>query len=187
MNVQVRRGSRMAALSLIVIWLSACGQPSSNTALPEDTNPSSDSPQAVAPPADTAPPEDPRVRTEFALKQAAPGYSPGQTVTVTVTMDYSGAQPITALGIETEIPPGWQYAGMLSDLRPSVEPPAGMRKKLTFVWIKVPTFPATIEYQLDVPETTEGPCTIAAKALYRAKAGELHSPIDNLELNPASQ
>jgi hypothetical protein len=168
----------LLALLLLGAGVSGCGPEAADTPAPADPAPA---------PGDAPDAPDPRVQTAFSLTQSAPEYVPGETVTVSVTMDYSGDDPVTALGIRVEIPAGWQYAGVVGELRPAVEPPAGTRGELTFVWIQVPGFPATLEYELDVPEDATGTCTVTAQAIYRALAGELHSPAVTLTLDSAGE
>jgi len=83
----------------------------------------------------------------------ASGYSPGQTVTITNTLVYSGAA--TALSWWVRIPAGWSYAsssGSQGDQRPSV----GSTEILEWAWSTIPTSPVTFSYNLNVPPGESG-------------------------------
>lgn len=122
----------------------------------------------------------------FAVRFDMPvGYVPGEDKTVAVTLDYHGEEPVTALAVELLLPEAWQYGGVSGELRPAIEPPAGARDTLTFVWIKTPTFPATFECVLDTPAEPAGPVSLSAQAIYRGLGGELQSPVVVVELAPA--
>lgn len=107
-------------------------------------------------------------------------YTPGAPVTVKATMNYTGTEPVTALALQTELPPAWVYGGIQGDLKPAIDPPAGTTGTLTLIWIQIPAFPATVEYTLNVPDWAEGTYTLSAHALYRTLGGELHSPVDEV-------
>ncbi|MBX3176871.1 MAG: hypothetical protein KF886_05910 [Candidatus Hydrogenedentes bacterium] len=182
---------------LAAALFAGCGADQGATAPgPEDAAPAPEAPAAPdgpdpAPDTDADNPVDTPVEEvadgdfEFTVRQSAPAYSPGKTLTVTVTMAYSGAEPVTALALETALPPGWQYAGVAGELRPSVEPPAGMRRELTFVWINVPEFPATFEFALDAPDTATDPAPLVTRARYRGLGSEKQSNSDTLHVDPA--
>lgn len=115
-------------------------------------------------------------------------YTPGTPVTVRATMNYTGTEPVTALALQTELPPAWLYGGVQGDLKPAIDPPAGTTGTLTLIWIQIPAFPATVEYTLDVPDWAEGTYTLSAHALYRTLGGELHSPVNEVStLGPAAK
>jgi len=106
-----------------------------------------------------------------------PTYRPGEAMPVSVAMEYTGQEPVTALALRLALPPGWQFAGVSGELRPAIEPPAGTRDELTFVWIKIPAFPAVFECMLDTPTEAPGPVSISAQGIYRGLAGEMQSPV----------
>jgi len=114
--------------------------------------------------------------------EIAPTYSPGESVTVKATMKYTGNEPVTALAIQTHLPQAWAYGGIQGDLKPAIDPPAGTTGALTLIWIQIPSFPATIEYTLDVPEWTEGTHTLSTQAIYRTLGGELKSPVQEIAI-----
>lgn len=126
--------------------------------------------------ADTAVTADPGAPFSVRLEMR-PTYRPGEAMPVSVAMEYTGQEPVTALALRLALPPGWQFAGVSGDLRPAIEPPAGTRDELTFVWIQIPAFPALFECMLDTPAGAPGPVSISAQAIYRGLAGEMQSPV----------
>lgn len=161
-------GGRMARCCTVFAALALAG-------CTADT-PNGESPPAQLPLAADEPEPAPAQSPFTVSQQIDPAYVPGAANRVVVTMDYTGGDPVTALALQTEVPAGWQYAGITGYLHPAIEPPAGTRDVLTMVWIKIPAFPATLEYELDVPETAAGACRLSAHVVYRTLGGELHSP-----------
>src|SRR5690606_19245395 len=94
-------------------------------------------------PGDQAPPEEAATpipeAAPFTVRQTtAPTFIPGQSNTFSVRMDYTGTDPVTAMALQIEAPPDWQFGGIAGPLHPAVEPPAGARGELTFIWIQIP-------------------------------------------------
>lgn len=145
-----------------------------------------------------APPEAPEATTEIEEEKSAPpaapftvamtplaGYKPGTANTIQITMNYTGTEPVTALALQTTLPQGWTYAGIRGALKPAIDPPAGTTSKLTLIWIQIPTFPATVEFAVEVPDWAEGTYTLSHQAIYRTLGGELQSPVERTDLAPA--
>lgn len=119
----------------------------------------------------------------FAVSFAMPdSYVPGASKALVVSMDYIGEDPVTALALRLVLPEGWQYGGVSGALRPAMEPAAGARGELTFVWIQVPAFPAEFECMVDTPAGDAGAVSLTAQAVYRRLGGEERSPAVNMEL-----
>lgn len=114
--------------------------------------------------------------------EVSPHYTPGAPLTVKTTMNYTGAEPVTALALQVTLPQAWTYGGIKGELKPAIDPPAGTTAQLTLIWIQIPAFPATIEYTLDVPDWTEGTHTLSTQAIYRTLGGELQSPVHEVAL-----
>lgn len=112
-------------------------------------------------------------------------YTPGGPITVKATMNYTGTEPVTALALQTKLPPAWTYGGIGGTLKPAIDPPVGTTDELTQIWIQIPSFPATVEYTLKVADWSEGTCTVTAQAIYRTLGGELKSSADEAELTRA--
>ena len=131
-----------------------------------------DTPEAVAQPL--------TVRHEM-----PPFFTPGALNEFSATIDYTGSDPVTALAVQVTLPPEWQYGGISGSLRPAVEPAAGARGDLTFIWIQIPSFPATLEYVIDVPPAS-GPGSVTVQAIYRRLGGQEESPAVEIALSPVA-
>ena len=114
--------------------------------------------------------------------EVSPHYTPGARLTIKTTMNYTGTEPVTALALQAALPQAWTYGGISGALKPAIDPPEGTTGTLTLIWIQIPSFPATIEYTLDVPEWTEGTHTLSTQAVYRTLGGELKSPTHNVSI-----
>lgn len=109
-------------------------------------------------------------------------YLPGTTNKVHVAMNYTGAEPVTALALQTKLPQAWQYAGISGNVRPAIDPPKGTTEQVTLIWIQIPEFPASVEYMLEVPTWAEGTYTLSTQAIYRTLGGELKSPTSQVSV-----
>lgn len=169
---RIGRIGGMGCIMLVACWIGGCG----NAPAPVDEPGPESTPEETESPATSA----------FSVRHTMdPTYTAGDAMVVSVAMDYTGEEPVTALALEVSLPPRWQFAGIAGSLRPAVEPPAGTRDALTFLWIQIPAFPATVEYAVDIPADAAGPQTLSAQAIYRGLAGERQSPVDTVELAPA--
>ncbi len=101
-------------------------------------------------------------------RQVGGGSYPGAggTVDVTVTFTASGTGTVTNLAIEETIPAGWTYNSRLSAGTFFVEPTAGDAGPLAFAYNSIPTFPATLQYRLNVPAGQTGTKQITGTAAY---------------------
>ena len=104
------------------------------------------------------------------------GYTPGERVEITVTVNSSLQVPPRGLGVEETIPEDWIYVGFISGQRPPLEPFPGTDSFLEFVWFSMPTFPLTFSYAIRVPEEATGIQTISGIVRYRIDGPELISP-----------
>ena len=131
----------------------------------------------------TAAPETDTPPSPFTVThEVSPHYTPGAALTIKTTMNYTGNEPVTALALQTTLPQAWTYGGIQGELRPAIDPPAGTTGALTLIWIQIPTFPATIEYSLEVPDWTEGTHRLSTQAIYRTLGGELKSPVHEIAM-----
>jgi hypothetical protein len=112
---------------------------------------------------------------ELARAFAVDTYPPGGTVDVQITLNYAGEQ-VTAMAVLEDIPPGWSFAGIVGGDGPTVPPAVGKTGQLTFIWVSIPTFPATFTYQLKVPEGESGPRTFSGYAVYRTSGPQITGP-----------
>ena len=101
-------------------------------------------------------------------------YTPGQALTVTVSLAASGTGTLTALGVEETLPDGWTFSELAdgSGQAPDVAPDAGATGLLEFAWFSsssptLPDFPVEFSYRAVPPHGTEGTQTISGLALYR--------------------
>ncbi len=118
---------------------------------------------------------------DLTLTQEVDGpYVPGATLTVKTIINYTGAEPVTALALRTTLPQAWRYGGTKGELKPAIDPPKGATGQATLIWIQIPSFPAMIEYTLEVPEWTEGTHKLTTQAIYRTLGGEIQSPIHEI-------
>ncbi|MBN2451700.1 MAG: choice-of-anchor D domain-containing protein, partial [Lentisphaeria bacterium] len=98
----------------------------------------------------------------------------GQTVDVSVALEYEGAYPVTSLAVYETLPPGWTFVELLSPGAPEIVPAPGAAGVLTFAWVVMPTFPCTLTYRVLVPaDETPGTKAVGGTVAYRTNAGEL--------------
>lgn len=102
-------------------------------------------------------------------------YTPGEPIEVTLNMNYAG-DPILALALLEEVPQGWTYGGFVSGEKPAVEPGAGPRERLTFIWITIPEFPTSLTYRLVPKDNESGPRTLNGYAVFRTNGPEVQGP-----------
>jgi hypothetical protein len=98
-------------------------------------------------------------------------YVPGETTVIEARMTYTGAVPVLALSIEQTLPEGWTYVGTLNGMGAFLNPAPGDSGTLTWAWINVPAMPATLRYEVLVPEDATGVQTVAGNVLYRRMGG----------------
>lgn len=95
---------------------------------------------------------------------------------VTVQVRYSGRQPVSALGIVENLPPGWAFGQVGGAHPPQIAPTPGQTDRLEFVWITTPPFPFSFTYALERKTNhPEHPESIHGQAVYRRLGGEEHS------------
>jgi len=98
------------------------------------------------------------------------------TLQVTVHIRYGGQQPVTALGLVENIPPGWRYRQAAGTALPQILPQAGREGRLEFVWITPPPFPANFTYTLEKTAGKEdSAAAIRGQTVYRRLGGEERS------------
>jgi hypothetical protein len=193
----------LVAIAALLVWLylrtpsepvpveeiAALPAPQQPPALaPEPASPAPE-PEVIEPTAEVPEPEpapEPEVVVPVPAPEPAPepmqttrtipagGFTPGQPLDVSVTIDYPPTEkPITALAAVELLPRGWEFVQVISDPPPTVSPPAGATGKIEVVWVQIPKFPFDFDYVVKVPEDEGGDTrTIAGRALYRADAGE---------------
>lgn len=113
---------------------------------------------------------------EVARSIAEGGYTAGQPLEVSVTLNYAGTDPVTALALVETLPEGWTFDKVTGGAAPAVAPPAGKTSPVTFIWVQVPEFPATLTYTVNVPATDTGARTIGGKAAFRTTGVQIEGP-----------
>jgi hypothetical protein len=132
---------------------------------------------------------------QMVLRREVPQqYTPGSTITVTVTIDAPLTGDITAMGLTEFIPEGWTFNGpgqLVRGVLPSVTPPPGAQDQLDFAWIVIPQneFPFVFNYLVDVPAGASGPQTISGFVEYRMQgpahfSNEAISQMDGFDKQP---
>lgn len=100
-------------------------------------------------------------------------YSPGGELDLTLTLTQDGGEPVRAMGIEEQLPAGWEFVGFTGDVKPDVHRVAG--GKLELAWFNIPQFPAKVSYRVRVPQDATGPKDFHGEALYRTTGDEMRT------------
>jgi hypothetical protein len=104
-------------------------------------------------------------------------YAPGDTVDVSITMDFGAAGTVTSLAVFETVPAGWQFQQVVGEPAPDIHPTPGMSGILEFSWIEIPDFPVTLSYRLGIPgETPYGTYCFSGTTAYRTGGDELTVP-----------
>jgi hypothetical protein len=114
-------------------------------------------------------------------------YTPGQPVTVQLTLTHTGEERVTALAITEDLPENWAFAHIAGGQAPTVSPPERATGTLNFIWVNVPQFPFTVSYLIDTTEQPGGPASLKGKAIYRKLGPELQTDEIVTELSPVAQ
>ncbi len=116
------------------------------------------------------------------------GYTAGQDVLVTLTIDVAVQEELFALGLAEELPSGWTFKNMgnVSTPQPAIFPGPGEQVHLEFAWITAPSvFPYSLSFVLTPPAEQTEPQHMSGQAEYRLQGGgALHSNVSVLDLDP---
>jgi hypothetical protein len=111
---------------------------------------------------------------------SAPKATAGETLEVTVTLDYDDEDPVTALAVQETLPEGWTYEAFVNGPAAAVAPKIGDTGELTFVWIMIPKWPAAFTYSVKAPADATGAQNFSAQGIYRTSGAEENTGvIDN--------
>ncbi|MBI2424142.1 MAG: hypothetical protein HYV27_15025 [Candidatus Hydrogenedentes bacterium] len=167
----MKRASLIAALIAVVLMLIL------GASLTRGTAPLPKTPPPAAPPAPGFAVAD---AGAVRLVRTVPGnaFTPAEPVEVTLTVEYTGKEPIHALAVEEILPDGWSFLSTAGAHTPAIVPEEGAAGTLNFVWIQVPPMPLTFTYRA-LPATA---ATIVGKAIYRRSGGEEQSELCVTEL-----
>lgn len=148
--------------------------------------PAAETPAPAAPPADAAKAAPvPAAGAGFDLAQAASAnaYTPGSPLEVQVSMNYGGADPVTALAVVETLPEGWTFGKVTGGTPPAVAPKEGAAGVVNFIWINIPAWPATFAYSVNVPQGVSGAQKISGQALYRTSGDQQQTGTIVTEIN----
>ena len=97
------------------------------------------------------------IDANFSLSRTVLGdYTPGGTVDIQVTLNYTGGNTVYALGLREFLPVGWTFNSYVSGTQPGVQDLDEATGVLEFAYFNIPTFPATFTYRVDVPGNATG-------------------------------
>ncbi len=98
-------------------------------------------------------------------------YTPGSNLTVTNRIEYTGE--LSLLGMDFELPEGWEYFSTGGEDKPSAHQFDG--NLLTCYWLgtEIPASPIIFLYTVNIPVGTTGQQQISAQVVYRRLGGEL--------------
>jgi hypothetical protein len=100
------------------------------------------------------------------------GYVAGEVLEVHVVLDT--AAELSALAVQETLPAGWSFAGNVNAVGAAMSPQMGDDGTISWIWIAMPSFPATLKYKALVPAGTAGVQTMVGSAIYRTMtSGEL--------------
>lgn len=102
-------------------------------------------------------------------------YSPGGKLEVTVIMEYSGSDEVTALGLVEYLPDGFKFERVIDGAIPTVKPKQG-DTLLQFAWVNIPEFPAQFKYELSVDSSASGDKSISGQVLFHTTGPQRQSP-----------
>jgi hypothetical protein len=112
-----------------------------------------------------------------ALERSVGAFTPGEVLTVSVTITAEDSSAISALGLTETVPEGWIFVSVdgESGQVPPIPPHEGDTGNLGFIWVTVPDFPVTFTYTLQVPANAEANADITGRVDYYEDAGILSS------------
>ncbi len=107
------------------------------------------------------------------LERTAPAqYVPGQELDITLTLDYTGASPMTSLAIlEASTMDNWAFKGIVGGTTPGTIPELDSAAPFPFSWTleNMPTFPVTFTYRVFVNYWQTGDIDYTGYAGYRTE------------------
>lgn len=93
-----------------------------------------------------------------------PGYTPGGTVTVTSTINYTGE--LSSLSWSVLLPAGWTFESSVNAGNPSTSPGIGDSSVIDWLWASAPASGSTFTYVLKTPTNASGNQTLTALVEY---------------------
>jgi hypothetical protein len=93
-----------------------------------------------------------------------PGYTPGGTITVSSTINYTGE--LSSLSWSVLLPTGWSFESAVNAGSPSTQPSLNDISVLDWSWATAPASGSTFTYTLKVPTTAQGSQSLTALVAY---------------------
>jgi hypothetical protein len=115
---------------------------------------------------------------------ATPTYRPGQTITIAVTIDFSGTAQ--ALGYSVDLPLGWSFVGATVGAG-DIGPVSGTITQLEWAWKEPQVSPVVFSYTVAVSRAAGSAAQIKAKALVRQNRALRTIPSAPLNLRAVAQ
>jgi hypothetical protein len=104
--------------------------------------------------------------------------APGNTVDVSIAMDFGSVGTVTSLVIAETLPAGWQFRRVVSVPAPPIVPVMGATGTIEFSWVEIPAFPFPFTYEVAIPDAEPfGLYCFAGTTAYRTGGPELTMPI----------
>lgn len=187
-----------------VAYLALVGQPTPQPAAapavdvaekPVDAAPKAAEATPEPKPEPPRPPAQPPVAkpTRLVLSRVVPdaaAYKEKEILDVIVRIEQAeGNDPVRAMGMQEQLPPGYVLDSFDGPRQPDVKPPAGTRGTLEFAWFQFPEgfFPAEFTYRIKkAGEVQEGP-ELSGQVLFRTSGEELRSAVVKTILGDGSQ
>ncbi len=108
-------------------------------------------------------------------------YTPGQIISVTVTLQKDDARTVQALVLQETVPSAWTYQSV-SSTNPRMTPIKGQdvtnatgTKTLSFYYIDIPDFPISFTYRMTTGADDAGAITVSGLAKFRFAGAEEQS------------
>jgi formylglycine-generating enzyme required for sulfatase activity len=100
-----------------------------------------------------------------------PFYTPGEPLTISITMHSELEWPVTALGLIESAPPGWTLVTTAGADKPAIAAQTSGRG-IEFAWISIPAMPFTFTYTVAVPADAAPTAEISGQVEYRLDGGQ---------------
>jgi PKD repeat protein len=118
------------------------------------------------------------------------GYTAGGTVDFTLTLEYLGAEDVSALGIQEDLPDGWtfdQIVNTSASQSPQIKDPSESTSgNLEIFWVDTPdlTGPLTVTYRVNAPAAASDTVVFTGTTIFRTTGSEIRSNVETTMLAP---
>lgn len=160
-----------------------------------EPEPKAEAPAPEAMPEPPKPPAQPPVAkpTRLVLTRTIPdaaAFKEKEVLDVIIRIEQAeGNDPVRAMGMQEQLPPGYVLDTFDGPRQPDVKPPAGTRGLLEFAWFQFPEgfFPAEFTYRIKKAGDVEGTPEFSGQVLFRTSGNELRSGVVKTLLGDATQ